>query len=270
MASGEYNKFSSAPTFYFHSDKSKTSNTMGNQHYHNVYELYYLTEGSCSYFIEDRSYDIQAGDLVIIPERTIHKTTYPSGAHARKLINFSRHYLPKSAIASLASLTYVYRNREIAPVVDSLFGQIEEEYKRRDDYTDDVLKSYVRLLILTLARNKNEARGDSSGSEFIESAVKYIRESYAQEVTLEGVARMHSVSPEHLSRCFKRETGFGFCEYLGLIRLQHAEQLLSTAPDMSISEVAYSSGFNDSNYFSDRFKREYGVSPMKFRNSRKK
>ena len=270
MAGVEYGRTHSAPSFYFHSDKSKVSNTMGNQHYHNVYELYYLTEGSCNYFIDDKSYDIHAGDLVIIPEGIIHKTTYPEGAHARKLINFSRHYLPKSAIAQLSSLTYVYRNRAIASRVEALFENIEEEYKKRDDYTDDVLKAYVRLLILTLARNKNEAANDGSGNELVEKVVRYVRDNYAQEITLASAAKEYSVSPEHLSRCFKRDTGFGFCEYLGLIRLQHAEQLLSTAPDLSVSEVAYSSGFNDSNYFSDKFKREYGVSPMKFRNSRKK
>ena len=79
------------------------------------------------------------------------------------------------------------------------------------------------------------------------------------------MARMRSVSPEHLSRTFKRETGFGFNEYLTLVRLQHAELMLRDRSAKSISDIAYSCGFNDSNYFSDRFKKAYGIPPLRYR-----
>ena len=71
-------------------------------------------------------------------------------------------------------------------------------------------------------------------------------------------------SQEHLSRTFKKHTGFGFNEYLTLVRLQHAEQLLKGDEKMSISTIAYNCGFNDSNYFSDKFKKMYGTSPLKY------
>jgi len=150
--------------------------------------------------------------------------------------------------------------------INEILEKIEEECKNEDEYTPDVLKGYTRLLFILIARNNNMADKGGSGSPFIESAVKYIQKNYANDISLSGIAKMHSVSPEHLSRRFKKETGFGFNEYVTLIRLQRAEYLLSENSDISVSEVAYSCGFNDSNYFSDRFKKEYGMSPLKFRN----
>ena len=63
---------------------------------------------------------------------------------------------------------------------------------------------------------------------------------------------------------FKETTGFGFKEYLLALRIKHAcDMLLNTG--FSITEIAYSSGFNDSNYFGDVFKRIKGVSPLQYR-----
>ena len=261
-----FDKFAGKTTFSFSSVSLSRSSAMGLHHYHNLFELYFLSEGSCSYFIDNKSYDIKAGDIVLIPEGIIHKTKYDMGNHSRKLMNFSRHYIPKSVIPSLSNMIYVYRNEAVEPKIREILDTIEDEYKNQDDYTSDALKSYTRLLFLLMARNENQADKGGSGSPFIESAVKYIQKNYATEITLSLLAQMHSVSPEHLSRRFKKETGFGFNEYVTLIRLQRAEYMLSESPNVSVSEVAYSCGFNDSNYFSDKFKKEYGVSPLKFRN----
>ena len=80
------------------------------------------------------------------------------------------------------------------------------------------------------------------------------------------MSRLHAVSAEHLSRTFKKETGFGFSEYLTLVRLQKAEYMLRNEPGRSVCEIAYACGFNDSNYFSAKFKQTYGKAPSKFKN----
>ena len=84
-------------------------------------------------------------------------------------------------------------------------------------------------------------------------------------ISLSEMAESFSVSAEHLSRMFKKETGFGFNEYVTLVRLQRAESMLKNENGKSISEIAYACGFNDSNYFSDKFKKAYGVVPSEIR-----
>ena len=76
--------------------------------------------------------------------------------------------------------------------------------------------------------------------------------------------RRFAVSPEHLSRLFRKETGFGFREFRNLLRLQRAEQLLCRPEGGSVASIAAECGFADSNYFSVAFKKMYGVSPKQY------
>ena len=108
----------------------------------------------------------------------------------------------------------------------------------------------------------------TTGNELIDSIVKYIKQNYMTDIRLSQVARMKSVSQEHLSRTFKSCTGLGFNEYVTLLRLRKAEEMILSEPGKTISDIAYECGFNDGNYFSYKFKKQYGVSPIKLRNSK--
>lgn len=252
-------------SFYFDMVVDKHS-TLTTQHYHNSFEVYYLKVGRCNYFIDNRSYDMKVGDIVLIPKGVIHRTNYdPQLPHTRMLINCSNDYIPRSVLPLIPSMIYLYRNPDISAEAEKLFSRIAEEYERTDDFREEALRCLSYELFFLLARNMNHRKEADTGTPFIEETVKFIQKNYMNEINLSDVARIHSVSPEHLSRTFKRETGFGFSEYVTLVRLQRAEYLLKNEPGKSVCEVAYAAGFNDSNYFSDKFKRFYGTSPSKFK-----
>ena len=86
-----------------------------------------------------------------------------------------------------------------------------------------------------------------------------------EAVSLRDVAEYCYVSREHLSRIFKKETGFGFSEYLNVYRLKKADAILAENPQSKVSEVALGCGFSDSNYFSKQYKKMFGIAPTKTR-----
>ena len=88
-------------------------------------------------------------------------------------------------------------------------------------------------------------------------------------LTIEDVCKRYSCSRSHISHCFKKQTGYTFREYLTNVRLENAKSLLQYS-GLTITEIAFSVGFNDSNYFSNVFKAQMGISPMKYRKSLKK
>ena len=106
--------------------------------------------------------------------------------------------------------------------------------------------------------------------EPIERALQYIHENYCHNISLEEVAGICRVSPEHFSRTFSGETGFSFCRYINELRMKKAEAALRRGDNVSIAELAADCGFNDSNYFSLKFKKMYGISPKKFQLENKK
>ena len=251
--------------FYFHKAVRK-KHSQCTRHYHNSFEIYYLKHGHCNYFIDNRLYDIKVGDIVLIPEGVIHKTNYdPSVEHTRVLINCSESYVPRSVLPMIPSMIYIYRNPDITKDVEVLLDKIADEYEREDAFREEALRCLTFELFFLLARNTSERSEISAGSLFIEEIVKHIQKNYMNDISLSDMAKIYSVSPEHMSRTFKKETGFGFSEYLTLVRLQKAEYMLKNEPGMSVSEIAYACGFNDSNYFSDKFKKSYGVAPSKIK-----
>ncbi|MBR3875539.1 MAG: helix-turn-helix transcriptional regulator [Clostridia bacterium] len=237
------------------------------QHYHPHFEIYYMKDGSCRYFIDDRSFDVEAGDVIFIPKGIIHRTNYTTASHSRLLINFTDEFIPQNVIENLMESRYLYRSREIAKNIEELFNKIEREYTNPDKYTRDLLCCHTAEMLYLIARHPGTVEEATTGNELIDSIVKYIKHNYMSDIKLSSVAKMKSVSPEHLSRTFKSCTGLGFNEYVTLLRLKKAEEMIKTEPDKTISDIAYECGFNDGNYFSYKFKKMYGISPIKARNS---
>lgn len=244
---------------------SKAKNLIPPEHYHDVFEIYYLTKGICKYFIDDKTYEIKAGDLILIPKGVIHKTVYSEGERERKLINCSYHYIPTAIIPKLPLLMYHYRNKNIASEIDDLFIKIEKEYNKKDEFSSEALLNYVHLLFYLLARNENQSENQDNNNYLVTEVISYLKENYNKNVSLTEIANNLSVSIEHLSRVFKKETGFEYIKYLNMLRFKKAEELLKNDDNLSITEIAYKCGFNDSNYFSDKFKKYYGVSPLKYK-----
>ena len=162
---------------------------------------------------------------------------------------------------------HLYRNPDVVDEINSIFDKIESEYANRDDMSEDIFKCYTNMLFFLMARNPNLCSPQEEDKHYIDSAIEYLQGHLSTEVTLHEMAAKCFVSPEHFSRVFKRRVGFNFSEYVNLLRLQKAESMLRQMNTATITEVAQSCGFNDSNYFSVQFKKLYGISPKKFQSS---
>ena len=249
--------------FFFERVERKEDGAFYNPaHYHDLFEIYYITRGTCHYFIDQRCYYLETGDLVFIPEGVIHNTVYQNLGHERLLINCQERFVPAAARPKW----YLYRNRQITGRILEILSEIETEYKRADRFSADAISCLMRMLFYLVARHPNQYESGEEKSGTASLALAYLQEHFDQELSLSDLARVVLVSPEHLSRLFKRETGLSFREYRNLIRLQKSEQLLSST-DLSVAQVALRCGFSDSNYFSVKFKEIYGQSPKAFQKS---
>ena len=252
---------------YYFSKALERRYSESTQHYHPHYEIYFMKEGSCRYFIDDRAFDVEAGDIIFIPKGIIHRAVYTT-SHSRLLLNFTEEYIPEGVLDRISEGRYLFRSREIARFSENIINKIEQEYLRPDEFTKALLKCHTNELFYLILRHPGNLEEATTGNELVDGIVRYIKQNYMTDIKLSSVAKMKSVSPEHLSRTFKSSTGFGFNEYVTLLRLRKAEELIKTQPNMTISEIAYECGFNDGNYFSYKFKKMYGISPMKTRNDK--
>lgn len=251
--------------FYFHRTENKTCSN-SNQHFHSGFELYYMKDGKCHYVIDDKSFDIISGDIVLIPSGTLHGTNYGPRPCTRLLLNFPETLISPEILSAIKSMGYIYRNSETIPAINELFYLIEQEYLKDDYLSRPALKAYTEGILMIMLRKNLKV--EQERNSIVDAAVKYIQENYTSTIRLSDLAKMLSVSEEHLSRIFKKEITFGFSEYVTLIRLQKAEHMLKNEPSRAVTEVAYACGFNDSNYFSYKFKKAYGISPSQLRDGK--
>ncbi len=253
------------PFFSFETVESSSIVPSVPHHYHNYYEFYYLASGSCHYFINNTVYDLTAGDVVIIPKGVIHKTAYDSPDYKRKLICCSSRFIPSSVINLLPSLPNVYRSGDSVGVIQEYIDKIEQEYLSELPFRDDALYGYFQLLVLTIVRGLSKSAPIPSADARISEILNYLKNNFRGPCELSTAASRFSLSPEHFSRLFKKETGLNFSEYRTMLRLREAERLLKSGSHRTVTEVASEAGFNDSNYFSQKFKEHYGVSPSRLR-----
>jgi len=240
-------------------------------HVHNdVFEIYFLTNGTCTYFVDNKSYDLVQGDIIIIPDGVIHNTVYENDCHVRRLIHCAGSFIPSEVISLLPGIGHLYRNPALFDRFVQLFDSIENEFLHGDPFSDAVLHAYVSLLFFQIARNRNLFDRSAAGNRYITKVISFVQSHYSEEISLQDVAEVCAVSPEHVSRLFKKVTGFGFCEYLGILRMQKAEQLLKSDHARSVTEIAALCGYDDSNYFSVKFKKLHGMPPKQFQLQYKK
>ena len=86
----------------------------------------------------------------------------------------------------------------------------------------------------------------------------------------ECITRM-GYNPDYMRRLFKTEMGITPTDMLIEKRIENAKKLLSTHryPELTVSEIAYSCGFYDSNYFTRVFKKETGILPTAYRKGKR-
>ncbi len=93
---------------------------------------------------------------------------------------------------------------------------------------------------------------------------RYIREHLGDELSRKTLASLVYLSPDYLSHVFREKTGESLTAYILAERMKKSKELLLTS-QMSIRDVALSSGFPNISYFSRQFKNITGKTPQVFR-----
>ena len=245
---------------------------MTDNHYHNYYELYYVRHGKVRFYVDNSLYTMQGGDFILIPPKSIHYVHYLSQS-TRINIYFKESDLYNNGVPFMANITDRFLHTMIMHVPRIYRDNIHTliDFMVAEENVDDASTAVLQRLMLhqlLLYCNRycifRTGSDDDDNSDKILESVKYIDENYNQPITLDLLSKLAGFSPSYFSKKFRQTTGTGMKEYLTYVRLTHAvTELMST--DHSITEIAINSGFGDSNYFKDAFKKMHNMSPREYR-----
>lgn len=130
---------------------------------------------------------------------------------------------------------------------------------------DTLIIPLLNMLELACLRLGNTPAADES---FTDKIIRYLKRYHTENITSEDICHQFSCSRSHLSHEFNKHTGKSIKEYLTELRIKDAKSLLMYT-NLTVTEIAFSIGYGDSNYFSNLFKSKVGVSPREYRKAHK-
>jgi AraC family L-rhamnose operon transcriptional activator RhaR len=151
--------------------------------------------------------------------------------------------------------------RQLDPLIVQLTGEVHSD----DPYSDIVAESLFIQLAVALWRHRIPIYCDQLPVQSrFGHVLAYLRYHCTAEVSFADVARRSGYSLRTFTRVFREITGTTPHNYLVQLRIARAKRAIRMT-DHSITEIAFASGFHDSNYFSSCFSRITGLSPSAYR-----
>ena len=159
------------------------------------------------------------------------------------------------AAVRLNCMEYVLKPIRYQKLTEILMRAKERSAQRR---RTEQIQQYGQKYIDALAK---ESRSDSSNA--LDTAVQYIDSHLTDDLSVRELATICYISADHLTRLFKKKFGVSVSEYIQERRIRLAGELMRHQ-DMTISMVANKVGFGNYSYFTEQFKKYFGVTPREY------
>ena len=237
-------------------------------HFHKNHELYYLIEGQTRYFVGNEIFLLEAGDMIFVPKGEFHKTVYEENTNTERVLfgfddTFANGEFSKY-IDEMTQNKHITFPKDKAHKIKDLINRCIKENENKPKGYEDMKKLLLGELLITISRyRKTETAPISPAYTAMQEIAKYISSHCNADLSLQSLSKQFSISPNHLSKQFKKATGVGLSEYINIARITAAEKLLAQG-NIPITRVATECGFNDSNYFAAVFKKIKGITPKKY------
>ena len=229
-------------------------------HLHKDFELVYVLEGAVTMTVEGRTETIGAGEFALVLPSAIHSYTTPT--HSRALVAvFAEDYVPEfcRAIQKKAAERSVFRMEDAER--DLILRKLGAPSPSR--LTLSAIFSLAAAAFLSSVPLVS-SEGEKKSSLLLHRILLYISEHYKEDITLEGMAKALGYESHYISRCFHTYMNKNFKQFVNEYRIHYAKHLIaSEAERMSMTEIAFASGFQSVRNFNRVYKSIEGSEPRR-------
>ena len=145
----------------------------------------------------------------------------------------------------------------------------EKEFLHHHRYNKPENLAAMRQSVLEIYERITEAfcrKKNDKGEDLKERLIQYIQKNYqAPDLSLDSIATEFDLNPKYVSRYFKEQTGTNYLDYLNMIRIKNAKELLVQNEKLKVLKISKMVGFVNVNTFIAAFKRTEGITPNTFR-----
>jgi AraC-like DNA-binding protein len=229
--------------------------------------LIYCIKGGGWCELAGQLHTVRAGDLLLLPP----DVAYNCGAHvanpwtihwASALGANLADYLGELGVSVRAPIVWMGEDLQLA----RLFNEVLQTLENGSSFLNLLQASHAlaHLLAMSIRHRHERTRDASDVVEKVAQAIIYMSEHLDQPLRVSALATLANLSQAHFSVLFKQQTGCSPRDYLHLLRIHSACQLLRGST-LNVKEIASKLGYQDQFHFSRQFKAFQGLSPSEYR-----
>lgn len=236
------------------------------EHTHEFGEIVVISQGGGLHVVNDHASRVCAGSVLYLRPQDSHSFGDVSNLHLANVI----YRLPERYEHLVEPHCDAFAGRpdwqigiQTRAQVNQLLEQLADDSPGSDPTRACYREGIFLQLIAILWKARYCAQPQSSIEDRTRQLITFLRGNFAEPIDWQEISVQFSLSLRTLHRKLKEQTGMTPQRHLNQLRLEHAAHCLKYTTD-SVTDIAFSCGFEDSNYFSTLFRKEFGQSPSEY------
>ncbi len=267
----QYNPFS---VYHIHNIKHSFQIPV---HWHDELEIIYVKRGTLNVTIAGENYTGNEGEAFVVSQGSLHfmgshtgDVDYYTFLFPLQFISFKTDDFYEQMIMSPLMNKRLSICHEIGTYALDICEKLIDVCRQNlDDEQSVSVQIDTKIILMQFIQRMSECgfliENETSGRNNIEKEmISYIQQNFTDDISLRDFGAQFHLSEKYISRYFKQHFNITLSQYLNHLRLKCAVQLLQDT-ELTVTEVALQSGYQNVSYFIRCFKKMYGVSPLKYR-----
>jgi AraC-like DNA-binding protein len=238
------------------------------RHIHKTYIIGVVVQGKRIITHLEGSNQISENEAFVLNPGQVHSCcSLNKSGHSYEILSISSHILQSiaSQISEIPEKQPVfkkvnYKNKVLNKKIRQLFDLIYDP--ESDMQVESKIYSFLTYLVMSFSETPPLISSIGEQNDSIKRVCDYIRQNYAENLSLKKLAEVACLSPFHFQREFKKSIGITPHEYLSDFRIGKSKEMLLDSED--IADIAIQLGFFDQSHFSRIFRKTVGVPPGKY------
>ena len=248
-----------------------------NIHWHNYFEICYIAAGSFELYQPNGNIMLYAGDLCIFSPGDHHCIRSTSNGSEYCTVYFmpellkmpEGHYFQEEFAGPLIDgslrLPSLLHSEQISTEIFEDMQKLITSGEKGIQFSA-MIDLCIQLLPMSTRLDKQNPALDSATHPAIREITLYMEANYATKLSLADLAHRVHLHPNYLCALWKNHTGQTIYEYQTRLRLFKAQGMLRQ--QQTVSQVSEALGFPSVDFFRQKFKARYGISPSQYRKTR--
>lgn len=235
----------------------KYKNLQNISHWHMEHELIACIAGSAKIWLDNTIYTLSTGQCIFCQSGSTH--SIDAEPDCTLLVCIFNEKMNASITAGNTLCTPVFEDRF---EIRERLSQIHKELSKKPRFYEKKTEAIICEVLVDLYRNlplQAEEKSGKTMDKYKELLSKIDREY--EFITFETAAKYMNFTEAYFSKYFKRQSGMTFSQYLNIVRIEKAVDILTLHPSIKVADLMLRCGFETIRSFNRSFKMITGYSP---------